>query len=142
VNDAFDVAAAAWPRDAGPIRAIREAVFVHEQAVPAELEWDGMDRDCVQVLARDANGAAIGTGRLAPDGKIGRMAVLAAWRRRGVGSALLDALVEIARARGDASVYLHAQVRALPFYRAHGFEPYGEPFDEAGIPHLAMRRAF
>jgi len=140
-GDSFRVATAEWPGDQAAIRAVREAVFVHELGVPAALEWDGLDAECVQVLARDPTGVPVGTGRLAADGKIGRMAVLADWRGHGVGSALLVALLEAARARGDTAVYLHAQVHALPFYRRHGFEAWGERFEEEGIPHLAMRRA-
>jgi predicted GNAT family N-acyltransferase len=83
---------------------------------------------------------AVGTGRLLPDGHIGRMAVLAAFRGKGIGGALLEALMKAAQARGDREVMLSAQVGALPFYRAHGFEPEGEEYMEAGIRHQAMRK--
>ncbi len=123
------------------LRKVRETVFVHEQGVPAELEWDGSDPACHHVIARDAAGAPIGAGRLTPDRRIGRMAVLREWRRRGVGDALLAALLEQARALGWADVSLHAQITAEDFYLRHGFVPEGGRFMEAGIEHQAMRRA-
>ena len=117
---------------------IRLAVFVEEQGVPPELEMDEMDERCLHALAFQDD-AAVGTGRLLPDGHIGRMAVLAAWRGRGIGGALLQRLIGAARERGDPEVALSAQVHALGFYRAHGFQAQGEVYDEAGIPHQAMR---
>lgn len=120
--------------------AIRFAVFVEEQDVPPELEMDELDADCLHALAFH-EGEAVGTGRLLPDGHIGRMAVLKPWRGRGVGSAILQRLIEAARERGDREVLLSAQVHAQEFYRAHGFEPQGEVYEEAGIPHRAMRRS-
>lgn len=121
------------------LRTVRETVFVQEQRVPLELEWDALDPRCVHVLARDAAGHPIGTGRLTPEHKIGRMAVLAPWRGRGVGDALLVALLSAARDRGWREVSLHAQVPAQDFYARHGFLPLGERFQEAGIDHQAMR---
>lgn len=123
------------------LRKVRETVFVREQGVPAALEWDGSDPACRHVIARDAAGAPIGAGRLTPDRRIGRMAVLREWRRRGVGDALLAALLEQARALGWADVSLHAQITAEDFYLRHGFVPEGGRFMEAGIEHQAMRRA-
>ena len=121
------------------LRTVRETVFVQEQQVPLELEWDALDPQCVHVLARDAAGQPIGTGRLTPEHKIGRMAVLAPWRGRGVGDALLLALLAAARERGWREVSLHAQVSAQDFYARHGFLPLGERFEEAGIGHQTMR---
>ena len=129
-----------WSAARADARRIRFAVFVDEQGVPAELEMDDMDARCLHALAFEA-GAAVGTGRLLPDGHIGRMAVMQPWRGRGVGAALLRRLIEAARERGDAEVLLSAQVHALAFYRAHGFRAHGEVYDEAGIPHQAMRLA-
>jgi predicted GNAT family N-acyltransferase len=117
---------------------IRVAVFVEEQGVPAELEMDEMDAKCLHALAFHED-QAVGTGRLLPDGHIGRMAVMKTWRGRGVGGAILQRLVQAARERGDPEVLLSAQVHALGFYRAHGFTPYGKVYEEAGIPHQAMR---
>lgn len=129
-----------WQRDGAAMGAIRHAVFVVEQRVPEAVERDGRDRDCAHVLAlveRDP----VGTGRLLPTGKIGRLAVLAASRRHGIGARMLRSLVGIARERGLAGVYLHAQVAALPFYVAHGFVAEGPEFLEAGIAHRRMRLA-
>lgn len=107
--------------------------------MPPEMEWDEFDELSRHVIA-EAQGSAIGTGRLLPDGHIGRMAVLPAWRGRGVGSALLGTLLELAHAAGHERAMLNAQVRAVAFYRRFGFEPAGEEFLEAGIPHIAMSR--
>ena len=123
------------------LRAVRETVFVQEQLVPIEEEWDALDPDCVHVIARAQDGTPIGTGRLTPEHKIGRMAVLREWRGRGVGDALLLALIEQAHQRGWREVALNAQVSAIAFYLRHGFQPVGERFWEAGIEHQAMRRA-
>ena len=122
------------------LQAIREVVFVQEQQVPAEMERDALDPQCVHVIARSADGMAIGTGRLTPDHRIGRMAVLRDWRGKGVGDAMLLALIEQARERGWREVALNAQASAITFYARHGFLPHGERFMEAGIEHLAMRR--
>ena len=127
--------------DAGPAAtAIREAVFVVEQGVPRTIELDEWDRHCTHALAYDAAGRAVGTGRLLPDGHVGRMAVLQEARGTGVGSAVLQALVEQARAAGMKRVLLNAQTHAAPFYRRHGFKAFGREFMEAGIPHVAMVR--
>lgn len=124
------------------LRAVREVVFVQEQQVPLELEWDALDPACRHVVARDAQGAAIGTGRLTPERRIGRMAVLRDWRNAGVGAALLQALLRLAREAGWKDVSLHAQVGALDFYTRHGFVPDGPRFMEAGIEHQSMRLRF
>lgn len=121
------------------LRRVRETVFVHEQGVPLALEWDELDPQCHHVVARDDNGEAIGTGRLTPKRTIGRMAVLSDWRGRGVGDAMLRALLEQARANGWHEVSLHAQASAIDFYARHGFLPVGERFEEAGIEHQSMR---
>ena len=128
-----------WPSAMKEAKRIRFDVFVDEQRVPAEIELDEHDAQCVHALAY-IDGRAIGTGRLLPDGHIGRMAVLKAWRGHGAGRALLRALIEEARQRGDREVLLSSQVHALGFYRAEGFEPEGPVYEEAGIPHQAMRQ--
>jgi len=133
------VRAADWNADRVALRAVREQVFVREQAVPIELEWDEFDPLCQHVVA-EAAGHAIGTGRLLPDGHIGRMAVLEPWRGQGVGSALLEALLRLACDRGIGRVRLNAQSRAVAFYRRHGFVAEGEEFIEAGIAHRSMWR--
>ena len=139
------VRAAVWPRDEKLIHSIRKTVFVQEQGVPAELEWDGKDRECTHVLAEIVFGSkrdAVGTGRLMPDGKIGRMAVLSKYRGKGIGGEILTALVEAAKARDLQEVYLHAQSHAMAFYKQFGFVVEGDEFQEAGIPHLKMRQTF
>ena len=133
-----------WQAAQREAKRIRFIVFVEEQGVPAELEMDDQDAHCLHALAYwtdadAADGRAIGTGRLLPDGHIGRMAVLKDWRRRGAGRALLRALIDAARRRGDREVMLSAQVHALDFYRAEGFRPEGPEYEEAGIAHQAMR---
>lgn len=130
----------AWADAEAKLRAVRIAVFVIEQNIPEELEWDEHDAVSMHVLAEDAAGTPIGCGRLLPDGHIGRLAVLSDWRGQGVGAALLARLTELARERGDRRVLLNAQVQAMPFYARFGYEPVGAPFEEAGIPHQAMER--
>jgi predicted GNAT family N-acyltransferase len=122
---------------AGPIRF---AIFVGEQNVPAGIELDDKDAACVHAIAYDEAGKAVGTGRLLPDGHIGRMAVVKEWRRRGVGAALLEALVEEARRRGHQEVVLSAQLQALEFYRGEGFVAEGKVYEDAGILHQQMRK--
>ena len=122
--------------------AIRFEVFVDEQKVPAEIELDDMDAVCLHAVAYDEAGNAIGTGRLLPDGHIGRMAVRQPGRGTGVGGAILTLLMDKARARGDAAVVLNAQIVAAPFYARHGFVQLGEQFEEAGIAHVEMRLVF
>ena len=128
---------------------LRFAVFVAEQGVPREIELDEYDADCLHALAFSDEGTAIGTGRLLPAREeggrrvshIGRMAVRRDWRGCGAGAAILERLVEAARARGDSCIELSAQTHALGFYVAHDFEVLGEVYVEAGIEHRAMRRA-
>lgn len=123
---------------AGPIRF---AVFVDEQKVPLEMELDEHDADCLHVIASDG-AKAVGTGRLLPDGHIGRMAVLKEARGKGVGGAMLKVLMEAARVRGDKGVVLSAQIHAVGFYRRYGFIEEGPEYLDAGIPHRSMRCDF
>lgn len=133
----FTFRRADWDRDCASVRKVREAVFVKEQNVPPELEWDGIDPKCVHIVA-EVNGVAIGTGRLLPDGHIGRMAVLPQWRGQGVGTVMLNMLLDIARKNGLKQIVLHAQSHALDFYTRAGCRPVGEEFMEAGIAHRQM----
>ncbi len=123
-------------------QAVRHAVFVEEQRIPAELERDPADAGCIHAVAFDTDGQAVGTGRLLPLPdrvmKLGRLVVLRSWRGRRVGQALLQALLDTARRRGACEVMLHAQQSATSFYLGAGFKPSGEEFMEADIPHLEM----
>jgi predicted GNAT family N-acyltransferase len=133
----FAIERVVWEHARGVLSEIRRQVFIEEQGVPPELEWDEEDPRCVHVLARLKDGRGVGTARMCGT-HIGRMAVLAPWRRRGVGTALLQALLDLAREEGAPRVRLHAQVHAVEFYRAHGFVAAGGQFMEAGIPHIQM----
>jgi predicted esterase YcpF (UPF0227 family)/predicted GNAT family N-acyltransferase len=136
------VVTGSWTELGDEASRIRLEVFVEEQQVPLEEELDTRDVQCLHAIAYDADGQAMGTGRLLPDGHIGRMAVRKPWRGQGVGSLLLTALVDAARRRGDAEVVLDAQLQARPFYARHGFVEEGETFIDAGIPHRVMRLRF
>jgi predicted GNAT family N-acyltransferase len=121
---------------------IRRQVFLVEQKVPADEEFDEYDEGALHVLAR-AGGVAAGTGRLiveADHARIGRMAVLASHRERGVGRAILEELLRAATERGARRIVLHAQVHAIGFYERLGFRATGPEFEEAGIPHRVMER--
>jgi predicted GNAT family N-acyltransferase len=133
----FSVIVTDWQRDAARLKAVRAAVFVREQGIPATLEWDAHDAEAIHVLALDDADEPTGTGRLLADGRIGRMAVLPGYRGRGIGSALLARLVQLARERGRAP-WLSAQTSACDFYVKRGFVAVGETFTAAGIPHQRM----
>lgn len=122
------------------IKAVREQVFIQEQHVPVALEWDGLDDEATHVVALNSHNQEIGTARLLQDGHIGRMAVLPLWRHQGVGSAMLQELLLIARQRQLLKVFLHAQTSAIGFYEHHGFHVLGGEFMDAGIPHHYMER--
>lgn len=136
----FTVSDADYASERDALRAVREAVFVREQGVPLELELDAQDPECLHVLARDAGGRPIGTGRLTPARTLGRMAVLTEWRGKGVGAAMLEALTALAVAQRWRTIELHAQVDAIGFYARHGYLPFGPRYLEAGIEHQSMRR--
>lgn len=138
-NHEIIVRAARWPEDCERLRQIRQDVFVEEQGVPVDIEWDGRDADSWHVLVM-ADAVPVATGRLQTNGKIGRMAVRRAWRGMGLGTRVLEQLIRIAHEQLLETVYLHAQQHATDFYLRHGFVTYGEPFEEAGIPHCAMRK--
>jgi predicted GNAT family N-acyltransferase len=128
-----------WASAEAQVMPVRMAVFVVEQGVPEDIERDAFDALSRHAIARDLTRTVVATGRLLPDGHIGRMAVVAALRGKGVGGAVLEALVAEAARRGLAEVALNAQVHALDFYRRYGFVEHGEVFMEAGIAHRAMR---
>lgn len=129
-----------WTAACSEASRIRTEVFVREQGVPLEIEMDEWDPLSLHALAVDAaDGAVLGTARLLPDGHIGRMAVAASARRRGIGRALLERLLREARARGHAQAIIHAQTHAIGFYERAGFVVSSAEFDEAGIAHVEMR---
>jgi len=131
-----------WDQVAATARPLRQAVFVQEQGISADIEADAADAQALHAVATNRFGMAVGTGRavFAQDGsaRIGRMAVLASVRGAGVGAALLAALVGGCQARDAREVMLHAQADAVEFYRRHGFQPRGPSFQEAGIDHQEM----
>lgn len=134
------VVVARWDAVREEARAIRYDVFVIEQGVPVELEWDEWDDQCWHALAHDTARRAVATGRLLPDGHIGRMAVRKEARGTGVGARVLEALIDKALSLGYRELILNAQTHAMPFYARAGFAAEGEEFEEAGIPHRTMRR--
>jgi predicted GNAT family N-acyltransferase len=140
----FTIRILSWKEAQSLARPVREAVFVHEQGVPFEEEWDEWDASAGHAVATVPDGSPVGTGRLLfgaqGEGRIGRMAVLRSWRGRGVGAALLAGLVELAMHKGMTTIVLNAQVHALDFYRRYGFVAEGTEFFEAGIAHFSMRR--
>ncbi|WP_346797408.1 GNAT family N-acetyltransferase [Halomonas sp. Bachu 37] len=117
--------------------AIRQRVFIDEQEVPQEEEWDGLDPQCRHFLAYRGS-QALGTARLLPDGHIGRVAVLLEGRGKGVGRALMEAAIVCAQRHGHSRVVLSAQTHALAFYESLGFIAQGDEFLDAGIPHREM----
>lgn len=134
----FSIHIADWQRDRDQLALVREQVFVREQKVPLEMEWDGDDEQALHLLAEDATGQSIGTARLLPTGHLGRMAVLSDWRGKGVGAALLRELLKLARERDYPPLFLNAQTSAVGFYLKFGFVTEGAEFMDAGIPHLRM----
>ena len=141
----LDVRLGTWDEIGREAQVIRTAVFVQEQQIPADMEWDAADASCVHAVAYNRFGMALGTGRLLEHSpgvaKIGRMAVLQILRGADIGRALLDALLDCARQRGEREVLLHAQSSAAGFYARAGFMTRGSPFEEAGIAHVEMVRA-
>jgi len=141
----FEVRTGSWDTLGRNAQALRTAVFVDEQKIPAELEWDAADASAMHAVAFNRFGLALATGRWvdAEPGiaKVGRMAVVAALRGSGVGGAVLQALMQSARDSGKHTVLLHAQASAVPFYLRAGYTADGAPFEEAGIVHQAMTKA-
>ena len=140
-----EVRLGSWAELGREARAIRTAVFIDEQKIPAEMEWDAADDGCLHAVAVNRFGFPLATGRLLEHvpgvAKIGRMAVVQAMRGSRVGRSVLEALMQAARERGDHEALLHAQLSAAPFYLRAGFSERGERFDEAGIPHVEMVRS-
>ena len=129
-----------WAEFQSRASAVRFEVFVREQHVPIEEELDAMDAECLHALAFDAAGEVVGTGRLLPDGHVGRMAVLSASRGKGVGAAILLRLIDGARSMEFDEVVLSAQTHAKGFYAKYGFIEEGEEYLDANITHILMRK--
>ncbi|WP_318515114.1 GNAT family N-acetyltransferase [Photobacterium leiognathi] len=123
----------------GLIRTVREQVFIQEQQIDPEIEFDDLDSEAVHVLVMDGE-QPLGTGRILADGHIGRIAIMKAARGQGLGAKVVQALVEYAQQQGYPRVDLGAQTHAVDFYRKLGFMPYGHEFMEANIPHQAMEQ--
>lgn len=138
--DGFRIVIGDWQQCANDATRIRHEVFVEEQQVPLHEEIDGRDVQCVHAVVYAANDEPVATGRLLPDGHIGRMAVRKPYRGRGVGAFLFGRLVDEARRRGHLQVELAAQLHARNFYAAQGFVAEGAVFLDAGIEHVSMRR--
>lgn len=136
-NGEITIKTADWTADKNELSRIRRQVFIEEQNVPEDLEWDGLDESSEHFLAFSDNNA-IACARLTSKGQIGRMAVLENHRGQGIGSALLRTVLRTVEESGRPNIYLHAQVSAIPFYEKHGFTCRGEVFFEADIPHREM----
>jgi len=121
------------------IRAIRESVFINEQGISPEIEFDGLDDSAVHALV-SINGKSVGTGRILEDGHIGRIAILSGFREQGLGSKIVLSLIDEAIKNSYERVYLGSQKQAINFYTKLGFTPFGEEFMEAGIVHLSMEK--
>ncbi len=127
-----------WQDEASALRIIRTAVFIHEQKIPEDLEWDEFDFISMHMLALNSEAQPIGTARLLPNGYIGRMAVLKEWGGKGLGSAMLLRILEELRNRRIQKAVLNAQTTAIKFYEKFGFQVSGKEFMEAEIPHVKM----
>jgi predicted GNAT family N-acyltransferase len=138
MSNSFTVSLLCWHDGEPLLRSVREAVFIREQGVPAELEWDEFDEGCRHALAISLRGEAVGCGRILPNGHIGRIAVIQQWRKQKVGTTIMEALLDYARAHDYKQVDVDAQTQALPFYRSFGFVEQGEEFIDAGLPHIKM----
>ena len=130
-----------WNEDKTALSEIRRKVFIEEQNVPEELEWDDFDQDCIHVLVTNENNKPVACGRLKADGHIGRMAVLKEHRKTGIGTLILNELLNHAEILPIKKVYLHAQTTAIKFYEKQGFKVNSEEFMDANIPHKSMEKS-
>ena len=138
LKDSFTIEQVNWSSHSDILLQVRNRVFIEEQKVPAEIETDEHDQQSTHFVALDQKRNPIGTARLLPDGRVGRVAVLIEWRRKGVGRALMKETLTVSSHRGIPHVSLHAQVSSIPFYLELGFKTKGPEFYEAGIPHRKM----
>ena len=138
MSQPFTVSLVCWHDGEPLLKAIRSAVFIQEQGVPADLEWDEHDATCRHALALSHQGDAIGCGRILPNGHIGRISVLPQWRKKKVGTAIMEALLNYALTHDYPQVDVDAQTHAVPFYHRFDFVEQGEVFMDAGLPHIKM----
>lgn len=134
----FTLTTTEWQKNKDALGRVRRIVFIEEQNVPEELEWDEYDEQSTHILVTDKQNNPIATARMKDDGHIGRMAVLKKYRKLGIGSKILQAFISQAREKQLGKVYLHAQVTAIPFYEKHGFVTCSDEYLDAGIPHKTM----
>lgn len=134
----FSIREARWPDDIAPLMYVRNKVFVEEQLVPHHEEIDELDPLCEHLLVTDEQHNPVATGRLTPEGRIGRMSVLKEYRGQKIGHRLMLHLMQKAMERGHRIIELSAQTHAIPFYQKYGFSPVGRVYDEVGIPHQKM----
>jgi len=136
----YKIMQTSWNKNHKELSIIRQKVFIEEQQVPEELEWDEYDAECFHIIVTDKKNNAIATGRMKNNGHIGRMAVLKQYRNQGIGSAILNKLTDIAQCNAFSELYLHAQTSAIDFYQKHDFIICSEEFMDAGIPHKTMKK--
>ena len=137
----IELSITSWAEAQNLVKSLRYQVFVIEQKVPEDMEWDEFDQIAWHAIVT-ADNQTIGTGRLIIDdriAKIGRMAVQSSRRNQGIGKSILKSLIQTAKEKGAQECILHAQTHAIAFYAKEDFEPHGPIFDEAGIPHVEMR---
>lgn len=141
MSEELQIITTTWAQHSPQLREIRTAVFINEQHVPADLEWDEYDTQSIHFLAL-LNNQPIATARLKPDGQIGRMAVIKSHRHQGIGKKLLASVLSYAEKNGYRMIYLHAQKQAADFYKQFGFIYTGHEFTDAEILHQAMYQQF
>lgn len=139
MSNPFSVSLVNWHDGEPMLKSVRETVFIREQGISPELEWDELDQSCRHALVLSEHAEAIGCGRMQPDGHIGRIAVLPKWRKQKVGTAIMEALLDYAKTHRYPAVDVDAQTYAVPFYHRFGFVEEGEVFQDAGLPHIKMR---
>lgn len=138
-DNIFYVRVANWKEDIEALRMIRTSVFIEEQNVPVDLEWDELDKKCTHFIVHAGN-KPVATARLSPDGQIGRMSVLQQYRKKGIGTALILNIISYAKESGFDKIWLHAQTQVISFYEMHDFKAEGSEFMDAGIKHKTMNK--
>ena len=134
-----EIAQVTWRSHRSQLEALRTQVFIEEQAVPSEDEWDGLDELSIHFIATSRTFEPIGCVRLTPSGQIGRLAVLASERGQGIGRLLMEAVIKAGLDQGVGPLHLNAQLHAIALYQSFGFEVTGSEFMDAGIPHIPMQ---